>query len=187
MADNPRHYFEPLTRYSLALLLVFFIFSQTLLAPDSEAKSTKAADFSLKDLQGHTVKFSHFKGQVVLVNFWATWCAPCRAEIPDLLAVYEQYKTRGFAVIGISLDEVITNESKKMLEDFINKAGITYPVLMGNDVVYDAYGGIYAIPTSYLIDSKGNIINKYMGLLKRDTLEKDLLPILKNKGNYKIK
>lgn len=185
MASHLRHYSGHFAKWSTALALVFFIFSQAYSSPDSKTKSAKAADFSLKDLQGHTVKLSHFKGQVILVNFWTTWCPPCRAEIPDFIATYEKYKKKGFTVIGISLDDATTSANKRQLVEFIKKAGVTYPILIGNRAVCNDYGGVYAIPTSFLIDSKGNIVKKYIGILKGETLEKDLLPLLKNKGNYK--
>ncbi len=187
MLRDLRHCFRYLAKWFITLALVVFIFSQPYPSSGSEAKPVKAPDFSLKDLQGHTIKLSQFKGKVVLVNFWATWCSPCRAEIPDLIAIHEKYKGKGFTVIGISLDGAATLAAKNILEEFIKKAAVTYPVLLGDNAVSNDYGGIYAIPASFLIDSRGDIAKKYTGIVRMDTLEKDLLPLLKNKGNGKSK
>lgn len=145
----------------------------------SETKPAKAPDFVLKDLHGNQVKLSNYKGKVVLVNFWATWCPPCRAEIPDFISVYEKYKGRGFTILGISVDNTSTPGGQKMVSNFVAKAGITYPVLLSNNTVANDFGGVYAIPASFLIDGKGNIIKKYIGLLEKQRLEADLLPLLK--------
>lgn len=179
MADNVSRYFGHSVRCFVALVFILLVSGQLYASPDSAAKPIKAADFSLKDLDGRMVRLSHFKGKVVLVNFWATGCPACRAEIPDFIAMHKKYKSKGFEIISISLDDATTSVGKKILADFVKKAGITYPVLIGNNAVCKDYGGIYYIPASFLVDSKGNIIKRYIGELKMDVLEKDTLPLLK--------
>ncbi len=179
MADNLRRYFGHSVRWFVALVFILLVSSLGYISSDAEAGPVKAADFSLKDLDGLMVRLSHFKGKVVLVNFWATWCTACRAELPDFIAMHKKYKSKGFEIIGISLDDTTTSAGKKILTAFVKKAGITYPVLIGNDAVCKDYGGIYYIPASFLVDAKGNITKKYIGELKMDVLEKDTLPLLK--------
>ncbi|MDD5450917.1 MAG: TlpA disulfide reductase family protein [Desulfovibrionales bacterium] len=179
MADNLSRYFGHSVRWFIALVFILLVSVQLYTSPDSEAKNVRAADFSLKDMDGRMVSLSHFKGKVVLVNFWATGCPACRAEIPAFIAVYKKYKSKGFEIISISLDDVTTSAGKKILAEFIKRAGITYPVLIGNNAVCKDYGGIYYIPVSFLVDSKGNIIKRYIGELKMDVLEKDMAPLLK--------
>lgn len=179
MADNLRRYFGYSVRWFVALVFILLVSSQVYISSDAEAGPVRAADFSLKDLDGRMIKLSHLKGKVVLVNFWATGCPACRAEIPDFIAMHKKYKGKGFEIISISLDDTTTSAGKKMLAGFIKKSGITYPVLIGNNAVCKDYGGIYFIPASFLVDAKGNITKKYIGELKMDVLEKDMLPLLK--------
>ncbi|MDD5154430.1 MAG: TlpA disulfide reductase family protein [Thermodesulfobacteriota bacterium] len=179
MTDNASHYLRHSIRWSVALAFILLVFAGLYTAHDSEAKPIKAADFSLKDLDGRMVSLSHFKGKVVLVNFWATGCPACRAEIPGFIAIHKKYKGKGFEIISISLDDATTSAGKKILAEFIKRAGITYPVLIGTNAVCKDYGGIYYIPVSFLVDSKGNIIKRYIGELKMDVLEKDMAPLLK--------
>lgn len=179
MADNLRRYFGHSVRWFVALVFILLVSGRLYTSSDSEAKSTRAADFSLKDLDGRIIRLGYFKGKVVLVNFWAMGCPACRAEIPDFIAMRKKYKSKGFEIISISLDDTTTSAGKKILTEFIKKAGIAYPVLIGNNAVCKDYGGIYYIPASFLVDSKGNITKKYMGELKKDVLEKDMLPLLK--------
>jgi len=121
---------------------------------------TIAPDFTLQDINGNEVTLSDFKGKVVILNFWATWCPPCRKEIPVFIELYKKYKDEGLVIIGISLDR----EGKKVLIPFVKKFGINYPVLIGTQKVVDAYGGIRGIPTTFIIDKKGKIRKKHIGL-----------------------
>src|SRR4030042_1393163 len=105
MADNLSRYFGHSVRWFVALVFILLVSGQLYTSSDSEAKSTRAADFSLKDLDGRMVRLSHLKGNVVLVNFWATGCPGCRAEVPDFIAMHKKYKSKGFEIISISLDD----------------------------------------------------------------------------------
>ncbi|OGW58578.1 MAG: hypothetical protein A2Z09_04425 [Nitrospirae bacterium RBG_16_43_8] len=133
-----------------------------------------ATNFSLTDLQGKKVDLSDLRGKVVLVNFWASWCSPCKMEIPGFQRVYEAYKGRGFVVIGIALDDVKPS--------FIRDMGMTYPVVMADNKVVKDYGNVRMIPTSFLIDKDGRIIKKIMGIYPDDTLRIDVENALKDKG-----
>src|SRR2546426_6507666 len=102
-----------------------------------DVPSEPAPDFELKSLAGGTVKLSAFRGKVVVLNFWATWCAPCRVETPWLVDLYRQYKEQGLEVVGVSMDD----GEQEHVSDFVKEIGINYTVLTGNHTVGDAYGG----------------------------------------------
>ena len=129
------------------------------------AQEIKAPDFTLKDLGGKLVKLSDYKGKVVLLNFWATWCGPCKDEIPDLVKVHDLFKKKGFVVLGISLDDEPQVDVPPFVSSFKKATGviINYPLLIGDDMIGDSYGGIRGIPTTFLIDRKGIIRKKYIG------------------------
>ena len=109
-------------------------------------------------------------GKVVILDFWATWCPPCRKGIPDLISIQNEYKD-DLVVIGISLDQPATQDQ---LVPFIESYGINYPIVLGNIEVSSAYGNIQAIPTTFIIDKEGNIINKHIGLAPKSTLVEEI-------------
>ncbi|NOZ08534.1 MAG: TlpA family protein disulfide reductase [FCB group bacterium] len=124
-----------------------------------------APDFALRDVSTDSVvTLSALKGKVVLVNFWATWCYPCRMEIPDFNDLYNKYKKDGLVILGISV-----SDQKKALKNFMNSFQIDYPILYGspNDLgkITMQYGGINAVPTTFLIDREGQIVKSYPGAL----------------------
>jgi peroxiredoxin len=147
-----------------------------LLAGAIWAHADKAPDFSLKDLNGKTVKLADLKGKAVILDFWATWCPPCRAEIPDLNTLYKEYKKKGATIVGVALDEggktAIVAGMKKY------KLSLDYPILIGNQDISKLYGGIDAIPTTFILDKGGNIVNKYIGLQEKKVFVEDLNKIL---------
>jgi thiol-disulfide isomerase/thioredoxin len=137
------------------------------------SKRAAPLDFMLKDLNDHDVALSQFKGKVVLVNFWATWCIPCRIEIPWLMELQAKYAESGFTVLGVAMDE----EGKSVVAPFVQnerfKVGETrrtmnYPVLIGNDVATQSFGGLIGFPTSILISRDGRVIRRFDGLLSYD-------------------
>ncbi len=136
--------------------------------------SGNAPAWELKDLEGKTVRSSDLQGKVVLLNFWATWCPPCREEIPDLVALQNQYKEQGLVIVGISLDQTGPETVKR----FADRMKINYPVVMGNQEVAAAYGGIQAIPTTVFINRDGKIAGKYEGGVTKEMLEPPLKPLL---------
>ena len=127
----------------------------------------KAPNFSLKSVSDSLYVLDEMKGKVVLLNFWAIFCGPCRLEIPDFNDLYDKYNKRGFEILGIS-----TIDTKQNLEKFLKAYKMDYPVLYGTSQeiqnVTSAYGGIYSIPQSFLIDKKGEIIRAYPGAILKD-------------------
>jgi len=136
--------------------------------------ATKAPNFSLKTADGKTVELKKLQGKVVVVNFWATWCGPCKAEIPGFLEVYQQYKSKGLEIVGVSLDQ----SGWDVVKPFVEKAKITYPVVVGDGKLANAYDGIEAIPTTFIVDKKGNITKKHVGYMSKDDLQKLIAGLL---------
>lgn len=134
-----------------------------------------APNFSVPKVNGGTLKLSDYRGKVVLVNFWATWCPPCRKEIPDFTRVYKKYSKQGFVILGLSVDQEGVNPVKTMIKDL----AINYPVGMADQKTLEAYGGIRAIPSSFLVDKKGKLTQKVVGGIEEKRLEAMLQPLLK--------
>jgi len=133
-----------------------------------------APNFKLSTMDGKSIELKSLAGKAVVVNFWATWCGPCRHEIPGMMKIYEKYKAKGLEIIGISVDR----GGWKDLKPFLTKSPISYPIVLGGDEVVKAYGGIEAIPTSFFIDRKGNIVSKTVGSLEEEDFEKAVKSIL---------
>lgn len=134
-----------------------------------------APDFTLnRSLDGKPAKLSDMKGKVRLVDFWATWCPPCREEIPGFIALQKKYQAKGLEVIGVSVDQ----GGPEKVNDFVKKQGINYLSLMSSSEAEAAYGGIRSIPTTFLIDRKGKVVKKYLGATPMETFEADLKPLL---------
>ncbi len=142
-------------------------------APDQAAPqpaATSAIDFELRDLSGKPVKLSDYRGKVVLVNFWATWCGPCQFEIPVFVKLKRQYEKRGFEVIGISMDE----GSQAEVTEFVRQYEINYPVVMGAFAKLDGFGTINGLPTSFIINRDGRVQSRHQGLLGLNEIENEL-------------
>ena len=133
-----------------------------------------APAFTLQDLNGKNVSLADFRGKVVILDFWATWCPPCVQEIPHFIELYEQYKDKGFAMLGISLDQA----GISVVKSFEQKYKINYPIMMTDGQVHNAYGGITSIPTTFIIDSAGNIRKKYVGYNDKAVFEADIKSLL---------
>ncbi len=145
-------------------------------SPRAAVKAARkpAPPFSLKDSNGRTVQLSDYKGKVVLLNFWATWCGPCRMEIPSLIEFERKYKDRGFAVLGISMDE----DGWDAVKPFVAEMEVNYRVVLGDEQVAQAYDGVDSLPTSFIIDRQGNIAAVHFGFVSQSTYEKDLRELL---------
>ncbi len=157
------------------IILTVLMLSAAFVYGLSQTKSKQLApNFSLKTADGTTIELAKLKGKVVIVNFWATWCPPCRAEIPDFIKVQDQYK-KGLVIVGVSLDQ----KGWPAVNAFAAKAKFNYPIVLGDDDIVKAYGGIEAIPTSFFIDRKGFIVDKQVGMLTNETLEQKLKSLLR--------
>ncbi len=142
-------------------------------APASALASAPA--WTLKDLDGKPVSLSQFKGKVVILDFWATWCPPCRTEIPGYIALQKKYADDGLVVIGVSVDTDGTAPVKKFIKDF----GINYMVVMADDSIQDAYGPILGYPTTFIIDRDGHIRDKKLGRMPAAQYEQKVLAVLR--------
>ena len=128
-----------------------------------------APDFQLPTLDGKQIKLSDYRGKAVLLNFWATWCGPCKIEMPWFVELQKQYRDRGFEVLGVAMES-----SPKDTAEFAKRLGLNYAVVMGNDAVADSYGGVNGLPISFYIDRKGRIVAKSLGLTSRDEIEENI-------------
>ncbi|MGO8720672.1 MAG: TlpA disulfide reductase family protein [Acidobacteriaceae bacterium] len=140
--------------------------------PDFREKP--APSFTLKSVDGKTVSLSDYKGKAVLLNFWATWCGPCKLEMPWLIDMQKKYASQGFTVLGISEDD----GSTRAVSNFMAKMGVDYPVLMYDDQMNKAYGGIDYLPTSYYIGRDGKVIVEAGGLISESEMEANIQKIL---------
>jgi len=160
-----------------SILLVLLIWGCSNQADNSELAG-RAPQFALKDLKGHTLRLKDLRGRVVLLNFFATWCAPCRQEILDLERLYKRFNGQGLEIVGISLDM----EGALLLNPFVQHYGITYPVVLGTREVVVDYGGITGIPTSFLIDRDGRVAKHFVGFRPAQVFEQSVLELLGKKG-----
>jgi thiol-disulfide isomerase/thioredoxin len=140
---------------------------------DSRTGGSTASDFTLQDLNGKKVRLSDYKGRVVLLEFWATWCPPCRASIPGLEKIHVAYKDKGLVVLAVSLDEGGWDSVKS----FVQKNGITYVVLKGDEDVSEKYQ-VRTIPLILILDKEGKISKRYLGYGSEEDLEKDIKAVL---------
>jgi peroxiredoxin len=139
------------------------------------AKGLKTApDFNLKNLAGGMVKLSDYRGKVVILDFWATWCPPCIKEIPDFVELQKEYGDKGLIILGISLDQ----NPKQALPAFIKKYKVNYPILLTDGKVDKAFGGVTGIPTTFVIDQKGEIYKQYVGFRPKQVFETDIKALL---------
>jgi len=141
--------------------------------PDKERKT--APEFALKDSNGQTVHLADYKGKVVLLDFWATWCGPCKIEIPWFIEFEQQYKDRGFAVLGVSMDE----DGWTAVKPYLQQMKINYRIALGNDQVGDLYGGLDSLPTTFLIDRQGKIASLHIGVDRgKEDFRNDIMHLL---------
>jgi peroxiredoxin len=139
-----------------------------------EKERRPAPEFALKDADGRTVRLSDYRGKVILLDFWATWCGPCKIEIPWFVDFERKHKDRGFAVIGVSMDE----EGWDVIKPFTSKMGVNYRMLLGDDSTAQLYGGVEALPTTFLIDREGRIAAVHIGLASKSEFENGIEDLL---------
>src|SRR5882762_1616985 len=166
-------------RNPLALVVVAFVVALMLyvglhmarrsgrLSTPRITRSTVAPDFSLESLEGKTVHLSDFRGKAVLLNFWATWCQPCKIEMPWFAELQRQYASEGLQVVGIAMDDA----SPENIEKFARDLGVNYPVLVGKEEVGTAYGGVQFLPATFYIGRDGKVVDKVFGLKGRGEIE----------------
>ena len=143
------------------------------LKPESERKP--APEFTLKDTDGKPVHLSDYRGKVVLLDFWATWCGPCRVEIPWFIEMQRKHKDQGFEVLGVAMDD----EGWEVVKPFLADMGVNYRVMMGNDATAQLYGDVDALPSTFLIDRDGRIAAIHLGLSSRKEFEDGVEELLR--------
>ncbi len=157
--------------FAVSALIMAILFACT----DKSAQSSGAvaSDFTLQDLSGKSVRLSDYKGKVVLLDFWATWCPPCRASIPAIEKIHKAYKDKGLVVLAVSLDE----GGWDFVKSFITEYGITYTVLKGTEDVAANYM-VRSIPMLLILDKEGRISKRYLGFGNEEDLENDIKSVL---------
>jgi thiol-disulfide isomerase/thioredoxin len=168
----------PVKRSPLVIVVVAFVVAVMLYFGFHQARrpgvagakltgSTLAPDFSLESLDGKTVRLSDLRGKAVLLNFWATWCGPCKIEMPWFVDLQKQYGSQGLQIVGVAMDDA----SKEDIAKFAKDMGVNYPILIGKEAVGDQYGGVPALPESFLISRDGKIVDKIVGLIGKGEIE----------------
>lgn len=151
--------------------------SPAMLDPDVPGGGTSlpmpAPDFQVATLNGEEFSLEGHQGNVIIVNFWATWCGPCIIEIPDLQQLHETYADRGLAVIGVSVEDGDEN----LVRDFMAEYGMTYPVAISMDLT-EQFGGVYGLPTTFVIDKNGQIVERIIGLFPTEEMRPRLEELL---------
>ena len=147
-----------------------------------------APAFALEDLSGNMVSLSKYKGKALLINFWATWCGPCKLETPWLVDLRNQYASQGFEIIGVSTDDIDRNDKEKLGEEkkeiarFVEQMHMPYPVLIEGDLLSKPYGGLDAMPTSFFVDRTGKVVAVQMGITSKDDIASNIRKAL-GEGN----
>lgn len=147
----------------------------------TEDKDNKAPDFNLTTIDGETITLADYKGKVVIIDFWDTWCPPCRKGIPDFIELYKEYQDKGFEMIGFALGR----QGEDKVKEFVQEYNINYQVAIPNRSLVFSFGEIRSIPTAFLIDQKGNIVKKYIGLRPKEVFEEDIKKLLDIKEQEK--
>jgi len=135
--------------------------------PEGPKKGAIAPDFTSTDLKGNQVRLSSFKGKAVVVNFWATWCEPCKIEMPWLVDLQKKYGPEGLQILGVAMDDA----DDAAIRQFSVKMGVNYPVLKGTEAIADLYGGLDGLPATFFVDRSGKIADKAVGLMSKSVIE----------------
>jgi len=138
---------------------------------NNQVRGKPAPDFQLVDLDGKNVRLSDLRGKAVLLNFWATWCPPCKIEMPWFVELQKQYGAQGLQIIGVAMD---TGNAHDAISKFAKEMNLNYPVLMGTDAVADQYGGVDSLPTTFYIGRDGKIVSRVFGLVSHKEIEEGI-------------
>jgi peroxiredoxin len=159
----------------LAAAAIFVLFFLLFVGHASSGDSVypSAPGFVLEDLEGNTHTLDEYKGKVIFLNFWATWCPPCRQEIPGFLELYEQYKDEGMVILGISLDQ----QGEAAVKSFAGKMDITYPLIMASRDIMEKYQPGQYIPATIVIDKEGRVRDRHVGYFPKTDMEKMFLQL----------
>ena len=140
----------------------------------ASGEPTPAPDFTLTSADGKQVSLSDYKDQVVLLNFWATWCVPCKIEMPWFVEFQREYKDKGFTVLAVSLDE----EGWEVVRPFLEEMKPNFPVLLGDDETAERFGGVVALPTTVIVSRQGEIVSRHTGLVSKSEYVEDIEKLL---------
>ena len=165
---------KPCHSLSVALAVAALVLLPPRLRAADDFKPVPAHAWKLNDVDGKAVSFEQFKGKVVVLDFWATWCGPCRSEIPGYVELQKKHGPAGLAVVGVSLDQ----GGPEVVKKFIAAQKINYQIVMGDEQIAAAFGGVEAIPTTFIIDRKGTIRYRKMGAMPEEEFEAVLKPFL---------
>ncbi|NNF02906.1 MAG: TlpA family protein disulfide reductase [Rhodothermales bacterium] len=139
-------------------------------APGSSTLEMPAPEFSLPTMTGDSLTTADLRGRITLVNFWATWCGPCVVEMPELIGLQAEWSSRPFQVVGVSMDSEGFDIVRPFAEDF----GVNYPVVLDKGPLADAFGGVYGLPTTFVVGADGTILHRYIGLFPMDEVRVEL-------------
>jgi thiol-disulfide isomerase/thioredoxin len=146
----------------------------------SALQGKPAPPFSLEDLSGNKVSLANYKGKALLINFWATWCGPCKIETPWLVDLRNQYAAQGFEILGISMDDLDRDDPAKLsgekreIAAFVERMHMPYPVLIDGDSISKPYGGLDDLPTTYFVDRNGTVVASQLGLTSKNEIEANI-------------
>ena len=162
---------DPLSRLGVVLATFFLL----LITVQTASGASQMPSFVLTDaVSGDDVNSKQFEGKILLITFFATWCPPCMQEIPDLIDLHDKYASKGFSVLGLSMDQGGRGIVKKLVE----KRSINYPILMADEATANDFGGVVGIPTSFLVNKKGRLVKKYPGYVPHAILERDIQSVM---------
>jgi peroxiredoxin len=144
-------------------------------ATTCKAESKANLDFTIKDMHGANVRLTDYKGKVILINFWATWCAPCKTELPAFIELHDQYKDKGLVILGVSADD-----DAETLRSFAAEWKLNYPILVGRDEeeMLDAYGPLFGYPTSVIVGRDGAVCGRHIGPATKEEFEREIKALL---------